>query len=46
MKVCHLITRMIVGGAQENTLLSARGLLEDGRNFIKTRFDWRTTRTL
>ena len=25
MKVAHIITRMIVGGAQENTLLSAAG---------------------
>ena len=28
MKVCHVITRMIVGGAQENTLFSVRGLVE------------------
>lgn len=28
MKVCHVITRMIVGGAQENTLLSAKGFAE------------------
>lgn len=30
LKICHVITRMIVGGAQENTLLSVRGQLEDG----------------
>ncbi|MBV8159287.1 MAG: glycosyltransferase, partial [Acidimicrobiia bacterium] len=28
MKVCHVITRMIVGGAQENTLFSVLGLDE------------------
>ncbi len=31
MKVCHVITRMIIGGAQENTLLSAKGLAEAGK---------------
>ncbi|MFA5205499.1 MAG: glycosyltransferase [Lentisphaeria bacterium] len=30
LRICHLITRMIVGGAQENTLLSARGQAADG----------------
>ena len=34
MKVCHLITRMIVGGAQENTFLSARGLHEAGHEAV------------
>ena len=34
MKVCHLITRMIVGGAQVNTLLSARGLHEAGHEAV------------
>lgn len=29
MKVCHLITRMIQGGAQENTLLTLEGLRRD-----------------
>ncbi|MFP4687120.1 MAG: glycosyltransferase family 4 protein [bacterium] len=29
LKVCHIITRMILGGAQENTLLTVRGLHED-----------------
>ena len=30
MKICHVITRMIVGGAQENTLLTAKGQQEMG----------------
>lgn len=30
MHVCHLITRLIVGGAQENTILTCRGLHERG----------------
>lgn len=34
MKVCHFITRMIVGGAQENTFLSARGLVEAGHECL------------
>lgn len=29
MKIVHVVTRMIVGGAQENTLLSCRGLARD-----------------
>jgi glycosyltransferase involved in cell wall biosynthesis len=29
IKVCHLITRMILGGAQENTLLTLQGLRRD-----------------
>src|SRR6185369_1722314 len=29
MKICHLITRMILGGAQENTLLTLQGLRRD-----------------
>ncbi|MBL7223966.1 MAG: glycosyltransferase family 1 protein, partial [Candidatus Brocadiae bacterium] len=28
IRVAHIITRMILGGAQENTLLTCRGLLE------------------
>lgn len=32
MKICHVITRMIVGGAQENTLLSCRGAVEAGHD--------------
>ncbi|MBO5760186.1 MAG: glycosyltransferase family 4 protein [Lentisphaeria bacterium] len=34
MKICHVITRMIVGGAQENTFLSARGAVEDGHECV------------
>jgi len=30
MHVCHVITRLIVGGAQENTLLTCEGLHERG----------------
>ncbi|RME39241.1 MAG: glycosyltransferase, partial [Planctomycetota bacterium] len=30
MHICHVITRLIIGGAQENTLLSCRGLAEKG----------------
>jgi len=30
MRVCHVITRMILGGAQENTLLTCEGLHERG----------------
>jgi glycosyltransferase involved in cell wall biosynthesis len=30
MKICHVITRLIVGGAQENTLLTIKGHLEKG----------------
>src|SRR3990167_4345011 len=29
LKICHLITRMILGGAQENTLLTLQGLKRD-----------------
>lgn len=32
LKICHVITRMIVGGAQENTLLSCAGMLEHGHD--------------
>ncbi|MCH7595054.1 MAG: glycosyltransferase family 4 protein [Planctomycetes bacterium] len=32
MKICHVITRLIVGGAQENTLLTCRGLAERGHD--------------
>lgn len=31
MHICHVITRLIIGGAQENTLLTCRGLVERGR---------------
>ncbi len=30
MHICHVITRLIVGGAQENTILSCEGLHERG----------------
>lgn len=30
MHICHIITRLIVGGAQENTILSCEGLAERG----------------
>ena len=30
MKIVHIITRLIVGGAQENTLLSCEGQHDDG----------------
>jgi glycosyltransferase involved in cell wall biosynthesis len=30
MRICHVITRLIVGGAQENTILTCRGLSERG----------------
>ena len=30
MRICHVITRMIVGGAQENTLATVRGLAARG----------------
>ena len=30
MKICHVITRMIIGGAQENTLFSCRGQIQAG----------------
>lgn len=30
MKICHVITRMILGGAQENTLLTCEGLAARG----------------
>ncbi len=28
MHICHVITRLIIGGAQENTVLTCRGLVE------------------
>ncbi len=30
MNICHVITRLIVGGAQENTVLSCKGLAQRG----------------
>jgi glycosyltransferase involved in cell wall biosynthesis len=32
MKVCHVITRLIVGGAQENTILTCEGLNRRGHD--------------
>jgi len=32
MKVCHIITRLILGGAQENTILTCEGLLARGHD--------------
>ena len=31
MHICHVITRLIIGGAQENTILSCEGLHQRGR---------------
>lgn len=30
MNICHVITRLIIGGAQENTILTCRGLVDKG----------------
>ncbi|MCH7592301.1 MAG: glycosyltransferase family 4 protein [Planctomycetes bacterium] len=30
MHICHIITRLIIGGAQENTVLTCRGLVQHG----------------
>ncbi len=30
MRICHVITRLIIGGAQENTVLTCRGLADRG----------------
>ncbi len=32
MRICHIITRLIIGGAQENTLLSVAGLADRGHD--------------
>jgi len=32
MKIIHVITRLIIGGAQENTLLSVKGLVDRGHD--------------
>jgi glycosyltransferase involved in cell wall biosynthesis len=32
LKIAHIITRMIIGGAQENTLLSCMGQVRDGHD--------------
>ena len=30
MKICHVITRLIIGGAQENTIFTVEGLIKKG----------------
>ncbi|MCM8818164.1 MAG: glycosyltransferase family 4 protein [Candidatus Omnitrophica bacterium] len=30
MKICHIITRLVVGGAQENTIFTVEGLIKKG----------------
>jgi len=30
MKICHIITRLIIGGAQENTIFTVEGLIKKG----------------
>lgn len=32
MKICHIITRLILGGAQENTVLTCEGLAQRGHD--------------
>lgn len=34
MRICHVITRLIIGGAQENTLLSCEGLHDRGHEVL------------
>ena len=34
MKICHVITRMIVGGAQENTLFTVVGHIQKGHEVV------------
>ncbi len=34
MRICHIITRLIVGGAQENTLLTCEGLHRRGHDVL------------
>ena len=34
MRICHVITRLIIGGAQENTLLTCQGLYERGHEVL------------
>lgn len=34
MRICHIITRLIIGGAQENTLLSCEGLHARGHEVV------------
>ncbi len=32
MKICHIITRLVIGGAQENTIFTVQGLKKKGYN--------------
>ena len=34
LRICHVITRLIIGGAQENTVLTCRGLAERGHHVL------------
>jgi len=34
MRICHIITRLIVGGAQENTILTCEGLRHAGHDVL------------
>jgi len=34
MRICHIITRLIIGGAQENTLLTCEGLHQRGHEVL------------
>ena len=34
MRICHVITRLIIGGAQENTLLTCEGLHDRGHEVL------------
>ncbi len=34
MRICHVITRLIIGGAQENTLLTCEGLHDRGHHLL------------
>ncbi len=34
MRICHVITRLIIGGAQENTLLTCEGLHDRGHDVL------------
>jgi glycosyltransferase involved in cell wall biosynthesis len=38
MRICHLITRMVLGGAQENTLLTVQGLLRQTNHQVHLAF--------
>ncbi len=35
MHICHVITRLIVGGAQENTILTCEGLHQRGHRIVE-----------